>query len=340
MSEHKELSRRQFFGQVALDAAVLTSYSAIYGFGINMVKYSLDNSRATTLLKNPASLKQYIRYAVQEPFLVGRMNLQIIGVSHIVPTFEAHQDDFVGYIQQTPFVVLEYFNDSMRELAKPDTSDDKLLTPSSAYQLVDNFFALLGRACARENKDIVVVNPHTLSSELLSSTFSYGLLAELALSDIENLRKKISGQMVNRRNFLRFFGYILGLTSLASEFDYTKPLRQRLEEEHLLPNSEISSEKQADLLGFYHQDWRDIQTAKGIKKISQVFNSELDEELLVPVIEGAWHNGKYEYLQNPLVAETKDKLYAAYNFVGNHSLRRYHFDNSANKWGLSVNIPL
>lgn len=227
----------------------------------------------------------------------------------------------------------------MRRLATPDIPDDRLLKFSSASEAIDKFFSCIGRVCAQEGKDILVVNPQTIGSENVSGALTYGLLATLTVSDSLNIYKRVNKQSVTRNGFLRGLGYFVGGISLASTLDFTRPLRKKLEEYGFLSNSGISKDKQADILGFHHEDWRDIQTARGIEKVAQVFDAEVSDGRSVPVMQGSGHNGIYEYLHDSDGREAKTKLYAPYNFVGRHSIRRYSFDRSKNKWELKVEIP-
>ncbi len=264
--------------------------------------------------------------------------LNLVGVVHTGEVFARREQDITQRIQKSSLVMLEYFNTQMQLMAQPVSGSAgeyiRNSFPPSAYNdLVSGFFGGVGSICAREGKDIVVVNPETDWSQRLDASLLLGIGGGLVATDVihggrlaaKKLFKK--GNPLPRRTILRAVGYGAALTNLSSWYDQL---------EHTDPKQEENPYRWSML------DWRDAVSAQGIRQTTEIYKEELPASSAVTLFQGNAHtrNTLY-YLDHPTIAEAKiTGVYPQYRFGGDYSVRRYHYDKKLHSWQLRDQQPL
>ncbi len=231
--------------------------------------------------------------------------LRFVGVGHTLATFKHNETKIRAQVRKAPFVVLEYFDDDIRPMAVPGTEDKIENLPTMAEQ----FFASVGRVCAEERKDIIVVNPDTLSAELLDALLVFGIpmATILAAADAAD------------RGDLSSLKILLGAGANIPSF-----LKWRSEVMRKLGGNASKDAWALDL-----QDWRDALTAQGMVVARRRYPAELQRKEML-AYHGAEHAPVLDYIADPKKREEKMTNYVLHNLLGDLSLRRYHFGKE--KW--------
>lgn len=267
------------------------------------------------------------------PIHVRGKQVLFMGVSHDMNTYIEYKESFREAIKQSPFVVLEYFNQEIREKALPTVTDTELNTYDSFNETAENFFSGLGKICAEEGKDVIVINPQMPGTERMELALTYGVSAgasiDVAATLLATLRQKV-GNQIDRRNFFKVIGTVAAVYAFNKWESNTRKLRGMLENNGIL-KSDLSEKEKADILGWFHVDWRDVRAADGFESIAEVYKEEIGDQPFVSV-NGSYHNGVTEYLQNPILRAAKRPLYLQYDVLGDTSIRRFRFDKEQNKW--------
>lgn len=292
-----------------------------------------DKNNVRRLATNPRDPK-YIE--LPHTFVYGKQ-VGIVGVSHIPKTFEANRENIEERVYGSPFTILEYFEDGARSIALPTTNFTEMKI-RGYNDLVDMFFGQIGRLCAEKGRDILVVNPETAMSQYLESYYMFGLSGALVLSDIGYLHGKIKSEPVTRRHFLKLLGYVVTGFTWLSWLGSTRELRNTLGDDLSL-NTQTSELERADVLGMSLIDWRDVNSAIGISAAMKHYADEITVNQVIPVFQGAGHDGTAEYLKNLQTARNKSELYALRNLTGKNTVKRYTYDKNSNSWKLKEEIP-
>lgn len=259
------------------------------------------------------------------PARVGNTKLHFVGVDHTLATFRKSEEKIREQIREAPFVILEYFDSMTRAQAIPGANEDSVRAlPMDAQR----FFAAVGKVCAKEGKDVVVVNPDSAAAHALHSLLLLGVPLG-ALFTLVNMADK--GDLKARHALLGSVAQVPTLATWLSEAGAVKALRSELEKNGHLP-ADTPKEHKADLLGTHIWDWRDVVTAKGIARAEQLYHKELGNGKDMLSYHGIGHAGTIEYLEHPERREAKEKLYAVHNLLGDMTLRRYRFDTGLNEW--------
>lgn len=325
-------SRRQFLK----DLATFTGLSGIFTWMAYTKAISLKEELSGNLDEEDP---RWIFYEPQDPVDIMGSRLKLIGLSHTVQTFISYEDDVRGEVRRAPFVFAEYFGRELREHARPSLSNPQLKELASrnffAYQ--GGFYIGLGKICAQEGKDIVVVNPQTNMSELVETYLMTGTPLGLIVTDVLKLVRRISGEPISRRSFLRLLGYGASTLTWASYLELTRKIRAELGKTGIL-SSGLSEWEQADILGWHLLDFRDLRTADGIEKTMVEFSSEVNggQE---PLFQGRRHGGVREYLNDKELRLAKMLFYQDHNLVSENTVRRYTWNSRTESWGLAMQIP-
>lgn len=273
-----------------------------------------------------------VRYG---PYEIGRHRLNVVGVAHQRPTLENYREELTELVSQSPFVILEALDDQMRRIAvDPSTRPYTGYRPNPVVESTIAFFAGVARICADSHKDIIVVNPQSYTTSLLDVLIMFGIPTSGLIFTLTTSPNR----SLSRRGFIALTASVPAVLELEGKFfGLTRRLRSLLEnfgvgQNHLQPDEE------ADLLGWSHLDYRDLRSALGIRKILQVYDSEASRGE-VPIIQGAWHNGVIEYMQNPDLIEQKLVMYPHYQLLGTNTLRRYTYHQGKNAWELREELP-
>ena len=278
-------------------------------------------------------------YEPLEPVQVEGASLRIIGVAHTRETFDAHRDDIRRRVQQAPFVFLEYFKSRMRKLARLNMSIEQKNTNHDDNRPAVQFFSGVGRICAEEQKDIVVVNPD--ENDLLGNLelgMALGYPASLLLESSVKSLATLFGKRMSRRTVSSYLGIGASALVLSSLTGGTRELRSMLQEQGILPSTMAEIEL-ANILGWSLVDYRDLRSADGIERTISSFAHELSSEVEIPMLEGGGHNGKIEYLRDPELRKAKKAVYPHYNLVDINTVRRYTYNPVDNAWTLKQEIP-
>lgn len=319
------LSRRAFLRDVR-DGAVGVG---ILGLGTAYNQISFIRELHAQGLEDRLSFYQPL-----DPFPIHGTYLRVIGVFHTRETFADNVQDIRLRVQRAPVVFLEGFWDMIQKRARPGIIVDQQWNDGYDRSTGVDFFSGIGRICAQEGKDIVVVNPENETLKLAELALEYGPTWGIMYSGISHLSRK----PMTRRGFLRYMG--LGVTALitASKAGMTRKLRSALEAAGIL-SSDMPENQQADILAWSSWDYRDLRSAEGVERVLKVFSNELIDHNEVVIFEGASHNGKLEYLKNPELRQLKMNFYRHYDLVDTDTIRRYTFNPSDNSWTLKQEIP-
>jgi hypothetical protein len=286
-----------------------------------------DNPKFKEILKErPTSI---------EPFSVDGHIVHGLGVNHVAETFINNESDIRERVNKSDFIVLEGFGKAVQGIALPTTSNNQLLeTKKKNYHMyAGSFFAGIGKVCAEERKDIFVANPQSPLN--LNIDFSL-LLGTPAYLGIMNMLQVGSGSEVE---VMRRAMVVGSLSVWMSWLRMSRELRDSLEFVHLLPEDPLPREERADFLGYGFNDYRDVRTALGIRRILNLWGSEISEGSSLFFVQGEHHNGVAEYLKRPKLANIKKFVYPHYHFTGDRAIRRYSFNPSENKWSLTQRVP-
>lgn len=314
----EELSRRTFMTNSL--AAGMTAFGTAGGIGAGMgggIASMHENRRPG-------------RFVEQAKVALDGRHVRWIGLDHTLQTFEANEPEIRKQVSESPFVILEYFQEQMRGRAKPDTSREEV---KKLVTVAEQFFASVGRVCAEEGKDVVVVNPDTpaamLSYAFLAMGLPMGLILK-AFSDISNGTQTKEKALVESVLTLPIFAMYL------TEAGGARAFRDYLDQEDGAP----AMENKADAFGFSNSDWRDVVTAKGTRLALERYGQDADDTHPVTAYHGGLHYGTIEYLQKPELVREKERAYAGHNLIGDLSLRRYHFDRDSNSWAVADRVSL
>lgn len=301
--------------------------SLVINHGRRQFLFDLDIFLATSLFTTAIAGKwisklleeQVDRYNIDggykplEPVTIEGRNFRNIGVGHTPGTLFANIKDIKKRVSNSPYVFLEYFSVTEQTLALPTTTDNELKTYSTYRDYTARFFGGIGRECAIEGKDILVVNPEYDYSHRQLQILELFLLSGLPIATSVNILAK---RKLTRRTFLKTAGITLPSLIIAS---------------WLLLDKE-------NIPGWYLIDYRDVRSSLGVRKALQSYGSEINKEQEVPMFQGNTHNGMVDYLENPDYAARRQKVYLHYQLFGNNPLRRYTFDQSENTWQLKDTI--
>ncbi len=245
-------------------------------------------------------------YEVWDSVEVNGKKVRPVGVSHLPNTLFANEADIVKKVKLAPFVFLEYFWEKDRKRALPSTSDEELLAERTYDDLTGAFFAGIGRICAAEGKDVIVVNPQSKISYYTELYLLFGLPVSLIATGNKK-RERLS-----RRSFLRKAGAgVAGLVWLPWVFPNASPVHLRW-----------------NLI-----DYRDVRSAKGIDKAIKRYGDKIGPTQEVPLFQGRSHNsGMVKYLQDPRLREAKAFSYLHYRLAEENTIRRYTYNAEVNSW--------
>lgn len=93
-------SRRAFLSKVILDGVSYFVASHALGIMVNEVRDSKYSVQIESVGQSKPNLDRFISFNVQPTFSVNNLKLDIVGVTHIVPTFMAYQEDITKHIKK------------------------------------------------------------------------------------------------------------------------------------------------------------------------------------------------------------------------------------------------
>jgi hypothetical protein len=287
--------------------------------------------------------ERYSLYSPETPILVADRKFQMIGVRHNPQTLYQYQKEITEAIKNSPFVFLENFWESRHPYARPGVSWDEIFALENRWL---SFQAGLGKICAEQNKDIVVVNPQTVGTEGLEfylllgipigiTVHSYTEAADFLISKLAKgvtRREFLTGRWMKAKNVLRALTAASSFFSWDHYFEFTKAARTKLIDEEIL-TPHLTPEEQVDILGWSFFDWRCAQGARGVTKAMERYQDEIDPSQIVPDIEGNHHKLMLHYLQKPLLRAAKCASYtASFNPLGDLTIRRFFYSSSKDRW--------
>lgn len=327
------LKRREFLDNLA---SLGIFWGIVFGIG-ERTKYligdAIQTDTETGFFENTPQELQ-----VLPPVAIAGKRIQIIGATHTPKTFFAYEGEITQIVKNAPFIALEYFTEDIQQRALTSTTDERLKQITTYNDYPENYFGGIGRICAREGKDIVVVNPETEYSQSFEFYVAIGLPPALIGSDAVNIYRRIMNKKTARRHLLRGIGYLASGTIIASWADKTRQLRTTLEQKGIL-SPDLSEEEKADILGWNLIDYRNVRSAQGIEKAIKLFGNDIPQGQNVAFFQGSDHNGVYEYLKNPTLRDIKNVSYAPYHLGGENTIRRYTFNKALDQWELKQEIP-
>ncbi|MBI2327407.1 hypothetical protein HYU92_03715 [Candidatus Curtissbacteria bacterium] len=248
---------------------------------------------------------------------VGDTKVNLVGVAHSFWTAMEFQEEFRNLTSKAPFTVLEYFGEKEQRALEAGRINSSSLS--------DLFFAFVGGISARQNKDIIVVNPETDEARFFDDLIKFGLPTALIASDAEHIFRKILQSQTQRRTVLKLFAYSAASLSWASQFDSYRQMQEFIEGKYL---EEIQPGFRWNLV-----DFRDAISAKSISTVIEEYSGEIGREQEIPVIQGLMHTpGTKKYLEEPASA-LKMLGYAHFKHLS-EPIRRYHYDTRTKKWQL------
>lgn len=314
------LSRRAFLTATtdALKFILFTApgtYLAEKGFG-TIFEISEEERKQQTQPKDNTI------FIPESPISVNGINVQVNGVTHEIDTYLKHRDEIRKSIEHSPYVIMEYFEKNIRQLALPTIADETLRTPKTVGDSVAAFFAAIARDCAKQGKDIFVVSPETALMQKMELFLLVGLPSGVIPSEIWNDMKKSLNRKVSRRHLFRLAG--LGISAAVWR-------------SWIVENSDART---ADQLRWNLIDFRDLCSAQGIQKVIQVTKDQIAPDQTIPLFQGAAHSsGTKLYLANPSLAASKKLAYPHYNLATN-PISHYHYNPASNQWTLKETIPI
>ncbi len=258
--------------------------------------------------------------------------LKFVGVDHTLGTFVQNEEKIREQIRRSPFVILEYFDSSFFDKAKPGSTRNDI---RSLTLEAHRFFAGVAKICAEEHRDIVVVNPDSIASYVLNSLLMMGIPISTFLTLIDAkerhrlpMWKTLTAIAANVPALALWLGEaeIQGISNKDREL-FSKVAAGEKDPANIRPS------------GVHHWDWRDVGTTKGVLLAKAYYREELEgEEMLM--YHGLNHIRFVEYLAHPERREIKEKIYSVQNLLGNMSLRRYHFNEANDAWEEKESLPI
>lgn len=326
--QQRGISRRDFIRD-AINVSLSSFLVALNGW--------YDNS-AHNLETGSGRTPEPSVYVPLDPIPVLGTNIRVIGVAHSRSTLVKNIEDIRSRIQHSPFIFLEVFFDEIRDRARPGIGIDQIMHDRFDNYTSVKFFAGVGRICAEEGKDIIVVNPQNKQLEIIDKVIRFGLPGVVLGSSTASLVDVLRRRPMTRRRFLEYSVLCAASLVTASYWDFPRKLRNALDRRGLL-TTEVPENEQADILSWSMLDYRDIRSSEGIETAIKLFRTEYFSQDEIAMFEGAGHNGKLEYLRDPKLREAKRLVYPHYNLVDTDTVRRYSFDPVANTWFLRQEIP-
>lgn len=316
------ITRRKFLSELSL-FAMISGGSTLAGY-MGLATYSEASAR-----NREVSTKE-TKYEVLPDVSLPNATIQLVGVKHIPETYFANRVDIDNKVKDAPFVVMEYFSEDIAKYAHRQVSDEVILQAGKTPDYTAAFFGAIGRAAAINGKDIFVVNPETPLNQLIEAYTTMGLAGNFAFHELPNLIEDLYKKRISRRDLLKIPLLTPAAVGIASWFQLTRKFRSTLENLGIM-SSDLNEQEKADILGWSLIDYRDLNTAKGIQKMTDLYSEKIGNKK-VPVFQGARHNSVFEYLLKPKLIDYKDANYLHHNIVGDHTIRKYTFDDSSDNW--------
>jgi len=279
------------------------------------------------------------------PIPVAGSKIQLIGISHNAKFMDEkehpeYKDKIRDKIKGAPFVFLEYFDENIRPLALPTTPDENFQTSGSFGGSLNGFYEAVGKICAEEGKDVIVVNPDNTNSRYIASAVTAGLAAGSTTEWIWGKIGKRFKPKISRRDFLQMAFFAPLIEEVAIFIGAAKKIQKALSERGIY-TSDLPENERALILSWSFFDWRDTVSAKGIETAMQKYQDEIKSGSDPVAFNGKEHQGMAEYLKQPERRDAlKEFLYKPYNATGETSVRRYHFDKRKNEWRLIDEIKI
>ncbi len=264
--------------------------------------------------------------------LVEGKRIEGLGVTHLAETFVRNELKIRSKIADSHFVVVEHFGNGIKDLAKPEITSEDLLNERQSYNSrAWAFFAGVGKICAEQGKDIFVVNPQSNLNLFFDANSLIGIPMYLLTSGLAEVSYEPSG--------LREALIVATLARWLSSHRLPYKVRDYLEDSNFFPPSTVPRDERAMTLGWSLNDYRDIRSSLGIRKILKVNGDEFPAGQALLYIQGAGHNGVAEYLRRPYLARFKQLIYPHYHLTRTRGIRRFHFNQQENQWELKQKIP-
>lgn len=312
--EENKITRREFINR-ALSFVVRASGSwVIANIGLSAY-FSVPEKDA----QEPGHFNELI------PLLIHGKKVQMIGVTHNLPTFIKHQDRIKQIIESAPFVLLEYFEEKEQKLAQPDLNIASL-QPKSLTDHASSFYASVASVCAQEGKDIITVNPEGALSQEIEIFQLFGLSMGGSITTVEALIQKYKGAKVTRRQFLAL-ACIIGFSALnwKSWIDSFKMIEAKT-------SGNIPQEK-ALTHGYNLLDWRDASTAQEVHNTVLKLDQEVPDQIPIPLFQGDGHSGMIFYAKDDQARAAKLALYPQFELT-KRRVRRYRYNQLTRSWNM------